>query len=277
MNVIEKFKINGKVCVITGGAGLLGIMHAETILEAGGFPILLDNNQEKLNQAVDLLKKKFNHKDLDGFIGDITQKDNLDDIKNKIIKKYKKIDILINNAANNPKMENSNNNRNWTRFENFPEFLWNQDLDVGIKGAFLSSQVFGSAMVTQGRGVILNISSDLGIIAPNQEIYKKPGLKENEQNVKPVTYSVIKHALIGLTRYLATYWANKNIRVNAICPGGVFNNQEKEFVEKLVKLIPMKRMANKDEYKSAILFLISDASSYMTGSIISVDGGRTCW
>ena len=275
MNSIENFRLTGKICIITGGAGFLGIKHAEAILEAEGIPILLDISQERIDKAVSNLKEKYN-KNLEGFKVDITNKEELKKIREIILRKYGKIDVLINNAANNPKVEEVSE-KNWTHFENFPEEVWNQDISVGLSGALFCSQIFGEVMANQGKGVILNISSDLGIIAPNQEIYKKQGLKDEEQNVKPVTYSVVKHGLIGLTRYLATYWAEKNIRVNAICPGGVFNNQDNEFLEKLKPLIPMKRMANKDEYKSSILFLISDASSYMTGSVINIDGGRTCW
>ncbi|MFA7707426.1 MAG: SDR family oxidoreductase [Candidatus Pacearchaeota archaeon] len=275
MNALDNFKLTGKTCIITGGAGLLGTKHAEAVLEAGGIPILLDINQEKIDKTIFCLKEKYNTF-LEGFKIDITNKQELKKIRDILLSKYGKIDILINNAANNPKVEGLTE-KNWTHFENFPEEVWNQDLDVGIKGAFFCSQVFGEVMANQGGGVILNISSDLGIIAPNQELYTKKGLTDEQQNVKPVTYSVVKHALLGLTRYLATYWAKKNIRVNAICPGGVFNNQDNEFLQKLYPLIPMQRMADKDEYKSAILFLISDASSYMTGSVISIDGGRTCW
>ena len=139
----------------------------------------------------------------------------------------------------------------------------------------LCSKIFGSEMAKRGKGVILNISSDLGIISPDQRIYKREGLDENEQTVKPVTYSVIKHGLIGLTRYLATYWPDKDVRCNALCPGGIFTNQDAEFVKKLTNLIPLGRMAREDEYKSAIVFLISDASSYMNGSVLNIDGGRT--
>jgi len=117
----------------------------------------------------------------------------------------------------------------------------------------------------------------LGIIAPDQRIYRKPGLKGNEQPVKPVTYLVIKHGLVGLTKYLATYWAEKNIRVNAVCPGGVYNGQDRIFVQKLTNLIPMGRMAKIDEYKATVVYMISDASSYMTGSVVIIDGGRTSW
>ena len=132
-------------------------------------------------------------------------------------------------------------------------------------------------MARQGKGVILNISSDLGIIAPDQRIYRKEGLADDEQTVKPVTYSVIKHGLIGLTKYLATYYAEKGVRANALCPAGVYNGQNDEFLHKLTNLIPMGRMADVEEYKSTVLYLISDASSYMTGSTVVVDGGRTCW
>ena len=126
-------------------------------------------------------------------------------------------------------------------------------------------------------GVILNISSDLGVIAPDQRIYRKEGLKDDEQTVKPITYSVIKHGLIGMTKYLATYYAEKGVRANAVCPGGVFNGQDSEFLSKLTNLIPLGRMADADEYKSTVLYMLSDASSYMTGSTVIVDGGRTCW
>ena len=132
-------------------------------------------------------------------------------------------------------------------------------------------------MAKKGKGVILNISSDLGIIAPDQRIYKKEGLPENEQAVKPVTYSVIKHGLIGLTKYLATYWADSGVRVNSISPGGIYTNQNPAFIQKVKNLIPLGRMAQKDEYKAAVVFLVSDASSYMTGANLVVDGGRACW
>jgi NAD(P)-dependent dehydrogenase (short-subunit alcohol dehydrogenase family) len=165
----------------------------------------------------------------------------------------------------------------WSRLENFSFDLWQKDITVGLTGAFLCSQAVGTHMAQSGGGVILNVASDLGIIAPDQRIYRKDGLHEEVQPVKPVSYSVIKHGIVGLTKYLATYWADKNVRVNSISPGGVYTNQPDDFVEKLVKLIPMKRMANPDEYKAAVLFLVSDASSYMTGANLVVDGGRTCW
>lgn len=275
MKVLDSFKLDGKVCVITGGAGFLGGKHAEAVLEAGGTVVLLDINESKVKETASFFKKKY-PKNVFDFKVDITDKQSLISVKEKILSRCKKIDVLINNAANNPKMEKEGGVE-WTRFENFPEDIWNKDIDVGLKGAFLCSQVFGGYMAERKGGVILNISSDLGIIAPDQRIYRKEGLKEKEQMVKSVTYSIVKHGLLGLTKYLATYWADKGVRVNSICPGGVYNNQDKKFIDKLTNLIPMQRMADKDEYKSAIVFLISDASSYMTGSTVVIDGGRTCW
>ena len=177
--------------------------------------------------------------------------------------------------ANNPKVEDAKPGQQWSRLENFPLDVWNADIAVGLTGAFLCSRIFGAEMVKQNAGVILNVASDLGVIAPDQRLYRKDGLPEEQQPVKPVTYSVVKTALIGLTRYLSTYWTDHNIRVNAISPGGVANGQPTEFTDKLHALIPMARMAHKDEYQGAVLFLCSDASSYMTGQNLIVDGGRS--
>ena len=275
--ILDKFKISGNIVLITGGAGLLGRKHAEAVIEGEGIPILLDISDEALGQAKDSLLKKYVDAEVGIYKADITNYDALMDIKCKILEKYGHIDVLINNAANNPKVEDKGKNFGNIRFDNFPIETWNADIMVGLTGAFLCAQVFGAVMEEQRSGVILNISSDLGIIAPGQRIYRKDGLAERDQPIKPVTYSVIKHGLLGLTKYLATYWADKNIRVNAICPGGIYNGQDEEFLGKLTNLIPMGRMANQDEYKATVLYLISKASSYMTGATVIVDGGRTCW
>lgn len=277
MSVLENFKMDKKVVVITGGAGLLGQKHAETVIEAGGIAILLDISDVALKEAMGDLKVRYGEGTYEGYIVDITDKNSIESMKNSILKKYGYIDVLINNAANNPKVEGNTANMGAIQFENFPINMWMNDIAVGLTGAFLCAQVLGKVMASQGKGVILNISSDLGIIAPDQRIYRKEGVEENEQPIKPVTYSVIKHGLLGLTRYLATYYAEKGVRCNAVCPAGVLNGQDEGFVKKLTNLIPMGRMADPDEYKSTILYLISDASSYMTGSIVAVDGGRTCW
>jgi len=275
-NILESFNLRNKVCIVTGGAGLLGERHVQAILEAGGTPVILDKNENVISKVTRRLKKGYKIAVL-GIRADITSTKDLENAKKAILKKYNRIDVLINNAANNPKIENIKKNNNRTRFENFPREVWDEDLAVGLKGAFFASQVFGSYMAQHRSGVILNISSDLGIIAPDQRIYKKEGLKQSQRIVKPVTYSVVKHGLIGLTKYLATYWAEKGIRVNALCPGGVFNGQDKDFVEKLTNLIPLGRMADIEEYKATIVYMISGASSYMTGSVVIIDGGRTAW
>ena len=277
MNTLDKFRLDGRVVIITGGAGLLGIKHAEAVLDAGGTAVLLDISEASLDRVVNTLGDEYETDKICGMTADITSKEKVEKVCKNILSKYRRIDGLINNAANNPKMEGNAANMGAIQFENFPVQMWMDDMMVGLTGAFLCSQVFGSVMAEQKSGVILNISSDLGIIAPDQRIYRKDGLAEKEQTIKPVTYSVIKHGLIGMTKYLATYYAEKGIRCNALCPAGVFNGQDEVFLEKLTNLIPMGRMANVDEYKSTILYMISDASSYMTGSTVVVDGGRTCW
>ena len=184
------------------------------------------------------------------------------------------INILINNAAIDPKV-NSDGLSNSPRLEFFSLDQWNQEISVGLTGAFLCTKYFGDDMAKRGSGVILNIASDLSVIAPDQRLYRKENLQESEQPVKPVTYSVIKSGLVGLTKYAASYWGGRNIRCNSLSPGGVFNNQDQEFVHKIQDLILMKRMANSNEYRGAVQFLCSDASSYMTGQNIVIDGGRS--
>ena len=239
---------------------------------------MLDISRDSLNNAFYNLKKLYPNAEIEQYKTDITNREELIEVRDAILEKYGHIDILINNAANNPKMEARGENFGNIRFDNFPIEVWNADLSVGLTGAFLCAQIFGSEMEKERKGVILNISSDLGIIAPDQRIYRKDAItEESEQTIKPVTYSVIKHGLLGLTKYLATYWADKGVRVNAVCPGGIYNVQDEEFLKKLTNLIPLGRMAEKDEYKCTILYLVSEASSYMTGSTVIIDGGRTCW
>jgi NAD(P)-dependent dehydrogenase (short-subunit alcohol dehydrogenase family) len=208
---------------------------------------------------------------------DITRKKEVEQLLEKLINKFQRVDILINNAANDPKVGDENESSSWSRFENFSLEMWEEDLAVGLTGVFICSQVVGSYMAKQGSGVILNISSDLGIVGPDQRLYEIEGRLPEEQPVKPVTYSVVKTGIIGLTRYLATYWASRGVRVNALCPGGIDAGQPTVFKERVHSRIPMGRMARKDEYRGVVLFMVSDESSYMNGAVLAVDGGRTCW
>lgn len=275
-NSLNNFLLKDKVIIVTGGAGLLGRMHAEAILDAKGIPVILDVDDNKISESKKVIEKKYSKK-IFALNCDITNRDSVKICLDKIIKLTNRLDGLINNAAIDPKVGNSLNSQNLNRFEDFSLDIWLNELNVGLTGAFICSQIFGEYMATQKKGVIVNISSDLSIISPDQRLYEKEGVAENLQPVKPVTYSVIKTGLIGLTKYLATYWAKKGIRVNAISPSGVFNNQDSVFVERIIKSIPLGRMANKDEYKSSLIYLLSDASSYMTGFNLVVDGGRTSW
>ena len=269
------FDLSGRVAIVTGGAGLLGYHHGAILAAAGAHVVLLDLAVANPAKRAQQLTKEHGPECL-GLDADITNESSLVAVRDQIVRQFGRIDILINNAANNPKVEDGDG-QTWSRLENFPLEVWEADIRVGLTGAFLCSRVFGSEMVTRKSGVIINVASDLGVIAPDQRLYRVDGLPEDKQPVKPVTYSIVKTGLIGLTRYLATYWSDANIRVNAISPGGVLNGQPEVFLSRLEKLIPMGRMANRDEYQGAILFLCSDASSYMTGANLVIDGGRTCW
>ena len=278
MNNIQDnlFSLDGKVAIITGGAGLLGKKHAEAIVSYGGIVVLLDINDQIGKKIASEISNNYQGKCY-YYHCDITKEENIIDVKDRIIQKLQKIDVLINNAAIDPKVEKDESGKSFSGLEYFNVDQWDLELNVGLRGAFLCTKVFGVEMIKKKLGSIINISSDLGIIAPDQRLYYKKGLSLEEQAVKPVTYSVIKHGLIGLTKYTATYWAKDNVRVNTLCPAGVYTNQPDEFVERISNLIPLGRMADVDEYKGAIVFLASDASSYMNGATLVIDGGRSIW
>ncbi|MEM1251140.1 MAG: SDR family oxidoreductase [Cyanobacteria bacterium P01_H01_bin.21] len=264
----------GKTALITGAAGLLGIEHAIALAELGAKVILTDINETALKQAVQRLSQEISNVQVNTYRMDVTDSESITHVQSAL-HPTGGVDILINNAAIDPKVNNDGSVAEMSRFEHFPLDQWDFQLDVGLKGAFLCSQVFGTAMAKRGSGVIVNIASDLSVIAPDQRLYRQTDRPNKQQPVKPVTYSVIKTALIGLTRYLATYWAQQGVRVNAISPGGVYTNQDEGFVERLTQLIPIGRMAERSEYRGVIQFLCSEASRYMTGQNIVVDGGRS--
>jgi NAD(P)-dependent dehydrogenase (short-subunit alcohol dehydrogenase family) len=268
------FDLTGRVVLITGGAGLLGAEHAAAIAEAHGVPVIADVRGGDAERVAESVRERYGVA-ASALELDVTSRSSCEAALTRVLAVHGRLDALVNNAALNPKVEGAGLAA--TRFENYSLELWNRELSVGLTGAFLCAQVFGAHMAAHGGGVIVNVASDLGLIAPDQRIYRRPGLAPAEQPVKPVTYTVVKGGLVMLTKYLATYWADAGVRVNALCPGGVFAGQPEDFVEKLTQLIPMGRMARKDEYRSALVFLCSDASSYMTGSNLVIDSGRTCW
>jgi NAD(P)-dependent dehydrogenase (short-subunit alcohol dehydrogenase family) len=268
------FDLAGRVVLITGGAGLLGAEHALAIAEAGGVPVIADVRAAEAERVAHETRERSGGK-ASAVELDVTSRASCEAALASVLAQHGRLDGLVNNAALNPKVEGAGLGA--SRFENYSLELWNRELSVGLSGAFLCAQVFGAHLATHGGGVIVNVASDLGLIAPDQRIYRRPGLAAHEQPVKPVTYSVVKGGLVMLTKYLATYWAEAGVRVNALVPGGVFAGQPDDFVERLTNLIPMGRMARRDEYRAALVFLCSDASSYMTGSNLVIDGGRTCW
>src|SRR4051812_19035862 len=210
---MERFDLSGRVAAVTGGAGLLGRKHAAVLASAGAVPVILDIDADAAEEAARELGGK-----ADAIGLDITDQSQVELMRDRILERYGRIDILVNNAAHNPKVE-AGRNASWSRLERFPLDRWELDLSVGLTGSFLCSRALGTEMAQRGGGVILNIASDLAVIAPDQRIYREPGLRDEDQPVKPVSYSVVKTGLVGLTRYLATYWADTGVRVNAISPG----------------------------------------------------------
>jgi len=272
--VDEIFSLKGKAYVVTGGAGLLGRNHAMAIAAAGGIPVVLDN-------SVDGVENLMSH------FGDLQMPliakvcDALDvDALNRVLVEIQESGFvlggLINNLDYNPPME-SGSSPALNKFEDFPELEWDKAMDLGLKSAFLASRVFGSELAKNESGTIVNIASDLAVIAPDQRIYRDPQKPESDWVLKPISYSVTKFGLVGLTKYLASYWSEKSVRVNALAFGSVTSTQSPYLTSQLESRIPMGRLARPDEYKGALIFLLSDASSYMTGSVTVLDGGRSIW
>ena len=265
MNVKKIFDLSGKVILLTGAAGNLGTQYAGGLAEAGANIVLADIDYSKCKIIQSKLEKKFKRK-FTSLELDLRDKKSI--VKNvKLLqKKFGTIDVLINNAA-----IQGNHKLRTAKFEDFPLSYWNDAISVNLTGVFLMCQEVGKVMVKQKKGNIINISSTYGIIAPDQRIYGTSGQNSS------AFYASTKSALINLTRYLASYWNRKGIRVNTFSPGGVENNQDPKFIKKYSEKTMIGRMAKKDEYIGAVIFLCSDASSYMTGSNLIIDGGWTAW
>tara|TARA_Y100000310_G_scaffold77422_1_gene74048 strand:- start:4674 stop:5492 length:819 start_codon:yes stop_codon:yes gene_type:complete len=267
------FDLSGKVVLITGAGGLLGPKHAEAVVEHGATVIITDHHEDKARQKATLLNEKYGKKCATAYYMDVSDPESI----NSVVAQLDRIDVLINNAAKDPKVKKEAGLTPDSRFETMTPDYWQAGLDAALNGTFYCSQAVANKMLETGGGVILNIASDLGVIAPDQRLYRKEGLAEEQQNVKPITYSAAKWAIIGMTKYLAVYFATRGIRVNCLSPTAVYNDHPEEFVEKLTNIIPMNRMSHIDEYKGAIVFLCSNASSYMTGENLIIDGGKSVW
>ncbi len=270
----KAYNLSGRTALITGGAGLLGQHHAKALAETGARVVIGDIDTARAEQVSADLNTSLKIDRITATRVDVSDAESVADVRGQLNADGTRVDILVNNAALDNKVDASGLS-DGLRLETFSLEQWELELGVGLRGAFLCAQAFGTDMAARGGGVILNIASDLSVIAPDQRLYREPGRKENAQPVKPVTYSVIKSAIVGLTRYLASYWATNGVRVNALSPGGVHVDQPEEFVARLSELVPMARMAAQEEYEAAVQFLCSDASSYMTGQNIVIDGGRT--
>ena len=269
----KMFDLTGRVALVTGGAGLLGQQFCRTLAEAGASVAVVDINQQAADSFADQLNQA-GHQAL-SIPTDITDPESVQDMVDKVLQKYKRLDILVNSAALDPKFDKEHASKQGANaFENYPLEAWNQALGVNLTGMFLCSQAAVEPMLEQGNGVIINICSTYGLGGPDQRIYQREG---QPPQYKPVTYTVTKAGVLGFTKYLATYYAGKNLRVNALTPGGVFNDHDDDFVEAYAARTVIGRMADKTEMNGALLFLASDASSYMTGANLIVDGGWTAW
>ena len=273
----DVFDLSGRVAIITGGAGLLGRQHAAVIAESGGHAVLVDLSAEQAAAAADEVTAASGVAAA-GLGADITVKADVERALAATVARFGRVDILINNAAMTVKGGGERSDEYFAKFEDYPQELWDRALQVNLTGTFLCCQAAGRQMVLQQRGVILNIASDLGTISPDHRIYEGVVSPHTGKPFNtPASYATTKAGVINLTRYLATYWAKEGIRVNALSPGGVLTDHDPQFVRNLTDRIPLGRMARKDEYRGAVLFLVSDASSYMTGANLIVDGGRTAW
>ena len=267
------FDLSNKTIVITGSAGLLGSQYATTLSDAGANVILVDLDSKKNIKLENNIKKKYKTNP-SSYSVDLTSKDEILKLKDEIMKNYDKIYGLINNAAFTAKTSKIKKIKNFSSpLEDYPLELWNKTLDINLTSVFVCSQVFGSEMLKNNKGVIVNISSTYGLVGADQRIYGKSKINS------PPSGAASKGAIINLTRYLAAYWHGKNIRVNTLSPGGVKDNtyQNSNFIKKYSNKTILGRMARKTEYNGAILFLMSEASSYMTGANLVIDGGWTAW
>lgn len=266
---MELFSLKNKTAIVTGATGLIGKEHCKALSEAGANVVVADIDETKCKKFVSTLVTESV-----GISIDVTNPSSIKNLRDKVIEKFGHIDILVNNAAINDMFESPKAALEQSKFENYPLELWQKSVDVNLTGVFLCSQILGTEMAKQKKGSIINIASTYGIAAPDQSLYiDKDG---NQSFYKPPAYSATKGAVIMFTKYLASYWGKSGVRVNTLTPGGVENNQDEFFIEKYSAKTVLGRMAAPSDYKGAVIFLASDASGYMTGANLVVDGGWTC-
>lgn len=266
-NTRHMFGLDGKVAIITGAAGLLGEQHAIALSDFGATVVLTDLNTEVIEERTASICSRTGLPAL-ALPCDVTSPSSWDDVLKRVLKEYGHVDVLVNNAA----FTNQSRSANFAvPFQEFPVEDWNEILEVNLTGTFLGCQVVGGQMVERGSGSIINLASLYGVVSPNHRMYPGTGISQ------PVAYSVSKAGVLALTRYLAGLWGEGGVRVNAITPGGVYNNHQELFVDRFANLNPMGRMERKEELRGAIVYLASDASSYCNGHNLIVDGGWTIW
>lgn len=272
-SILQRFKLSGRVAVITGGAGLLGRSHSHALASAGADLVLADVQLDAAQRIASEVAEAWGHR-CEAVATDVSSQDSVRKTVSETLERFGRIDILVNNAALDPKFDPDHAVQHSSRFEDLPLDEWQAAIQVNLTGMFLCAQAVAPTMVGAGHGVIVNVSSTYGLVGPDQRMYLREG---EPAQYKPVTYSVSKAAALGLTRYLATYYASTGIRVNALTPGGVYAEHDEEFVRRYSSRTVLGRMAEREEISAALLFLASDASSYMTGANLVVDGGWTAW
>jgi NAD(P)-dependent dehydrogenase (short-subunit alcohol dehydrogenase family) len=271
---IDLFSLDGRVAVVTGALGLIGRHHCYALAEAGAHVAVADLNDQRCREFAAELSRYGGRRML-GRAVDITDRASLQAFLEALLKEFGRVDALINNAAINDMFENPAAAAELSRFEHYPIDLWQRSLDVNVTGTFLASQVIGTEMAKRGRGSIINVASTYGMVAPDQSLYRRPD--GTQSFYKSPAYPTTKGAVLAFTRFLAAYWGKAGVRVNSLSPGGVENEQDEYFVKNYASRTPLGRMAQPSDYKGALVFLASDASSYMTGANLVVDGGWTAW
>lgn len=269
MSGVDLFSLDGRVAVVTGAVGLLGRHHCRALLDAGATVIVADLDEARCRG----LAAEFGPRAVP-IAADVTRKESVADLLAETTRRAGPVDVLVNNAAINDMFEKATAGE-LSRFENYPLSMWQRSLDVNVTGTFLCCQVIGAQMAERGRGSIINVASTYGLVAPDQGIYRRPD--GSQSFFKSAAYPATKGAVLSLTRFVAAYWGGRGVRCNAISPGGVENGQEPYFIANYARKTPLGRMSRADELSGALLFLASDASSYVTGSNVVADGGWTAW